>query len=227
MNFTSNPSAPPGARSRPGEGGLVGLHRRRDSPWRKRSRSSPRRRSLCQVARLKPATATVPTATAKEQDKEEDYKERLGIHDCDPSSVSTQLPPTGPACALLLKAKHPTVVAQTRKLLKEDFSRRCNSRRKLAIVSWGTSRSRVFTWPFDAGVEPHVGSVGESYDHGLSETATGTTKLRLIKRRSHRRCKRSRIPNTSTRMPKSSSALADGGNPIADSTVNVRGAEGI
>ena len=36
----------------------------------------------------------------------------------------------------------------------------------------------------EAGIEPSVGSLGDSYDHALAETINGLVKAELIRRRS-------------------------------------------
>jgi putative transposase len=44
-----------------------------------------------------------------------------------------------------------------------------------------------------AGIEPSVGSVGDSYDNALAETVIGLFKTEVIRRRGPWRCKRQPI----------------------------------
>jgi putative transposase len=52
-----------------------------------------------------------------------------------------------------------------------------------ATAAANTSQSRYTERLAEAGVEPSVGSVGDSYDHALAETINGLYKAELIHRR--------------------------------------------
>jgi hypothetical protein len=52
-----------------------------------------------------------------------------------------------------------------------------------AIEAANTSRSNTPSRLADAGIEPSVGSVGDSYDNALAETINGLYKAEVIHRR--------------------------------------------
>ena len=62
--------------------------------------------------------------------------------------------------------------------------KRCMAGSLNAIAAWLSFRSRLAIRQAEAGIEPSVGSKGDSYDNALAKTINGLYKAEVIHRRS-------------------------------------------
>ena len=74
-----------------------------------------------------------------------------------------------------------TLITQRRQGNQRHPNRRLTNRRASAAAN--TSRSNTPSGLAEAGIEPSVGSVGDSYDNALAETINGLYKVEVIHRR--------------------------------------------